>query len=160
MRKKLDTTEIVGVDFYLGGKQNMYAASGFAAGDITASKALSSAYDAGSGEWILTYTIPTQEGVLNSFDWTHKSIAEISADTVGYHIFLNNYGESGSYSVYAQYENSGTLYTIDSGTLASGRNEIALTAFASDRGKVKQLIFEFDGSIVKLGIEKTVVYGG
>ncbi len=152
--------ETVSVEFYLGGKQEMFGADGFGSSDINANGALTSAYDAASGEWQITYSQPEREGVLHSFDWLHKTVAQIDANTAGYHIFLHNYGNAGKYNVYAQYENSATFFTVDTGTLESGVNEIVLTAFASNRGKVKQLIFEFDGEIVKVGIVRVVVYGG
>ena len=67
---------------------------------------------------------------------------------------------SGSYNVFAKYAGSDSYYSVASGTLVAGVNEIVMTTFSTSYGSVEELVFEFDGSVVRLGIEKIVVYGG
>ena len=152
--------ETAAVTFYLGGRQSVYLAKDFAAGDIAADTALSSAYDSASGEWLLTYAAASAEGQLNSFTLKHSSLADIGANLSSYRLFVNAYETAGSYNVFAKYTGSGSYYSVASGTLAVGANEIVMTTFSTSYGSVEELVFEFDGAIVKLGIEKIVVYGG
>lgn len=152
--------ETAAVTFYLGGRQSVYLAKDFAAGDIAADAASSSAYDSASGEWLLTYAAASAEGQLNSFTLKHSSLADIGANLSSYRLFVNAYETAGSYNVFAKYAGSGSYYSVASGTFAVGANEIVMTTFSTSYGSVEELVFEFDGAIVKLGIEKIVVYGG
>lgn len=149
-----------GVSFYLGGKQEIFAASEFTETDVDKDRGVTSAYDTTDARWIVTFNANEAEGATNLFMIKHSSLSQIDANTASYRVFLFNYGDDSKYNVYAQYESSATLYTVSNGTLNSGENEIILNAFATNRGKVKQLVIEVGGTTVKVGIEKLVVYGG
>ena len=62
-------------------------AKDFAAGDIAADTASSSAYDSASGEWLLTYAAASAEGQLNSFTLKHSSLADIKVYGFGQLLF-------------------------------------------------------------------------